>query len=99
MVGVQLPLVNNSRCQEVYKNKAPIDHKQICAGGSERKDACIGDSGGPLQIPGIINGTVKFIQQGIVSFGLKLGCGIKGYPGVYARTVYYMDWILDNISE
>ena len=61
-------------------------------------DSCIGDSGGPLQIPGLIDGTIKFVQHGIVSFGLKT-CGVEGYPGVYVRLVYYLDWILDNMRE
>lgn len=42
-------------------------------------------------------GNLGIIQQGIVSYGSKR-CGTGGYPGVYTRVSYFMDWILDNIS-
>ena len=43
------------------------------------RDACFGDSGGPL----LIGRGTTLRQIGIVSFGR--GCGRAGFPGVYAR--------------
>ncbi|XP_032070199.1 granzyme A-like [Thamnophis elegans] len=57
-----------------YNSKPLVTMNMVCAGDkSGGKDACTGDSGGPL----ICNG----VQRGIVSFGR--GCGKSQYPGVY----------------
>ncbi|VVO11645.1 S1 family peptidase [Pseudomonas fluorescens] len=50
----------------------------LCAGGEVGKDACIGDSGGPLFVK-IERG--RFLQVGMVSAGH--GCGITADPGFY----------------
>lgn len=74
-----------------------ITGKQLCAGGSNQKDSCPGDSGGPLHAAAYIFDDIRLVQQAIVSFGPRL-CGLEGYPGVYTRVACYMDWILDNME-
>nr|XP_031825640.1 transmembrane protease serine 9-like [Nomia melanderi] len=96
LLQVKLSLVSNKECAEAYKAITEIWYKQICAGGKRGKDSCTGDSGGPLQTQVLYKETTKFVQYGIVSFGLR-GCAIEGVPGAYTNIVYYMDWILDNI--
>jgi secreted trypsin-like serine protease len=39
---------------------------------------------------------IRYIQQGIVSFGERKDCGHGGRPGVYTNVHQYLRWILDN---
>lgn len=96
LLQVQLSLINTEECAEMYKRITKIWYKQICAGGKDGKDSCGGDSGGPLQAPGVYKQNLKYIQYGIVSFGPQ-SCGTSGKPGVYTNIVYYVDWILNTI--
>ncbi|KAJ8953051.1 hypothetical protein NQ314_007426 [Rhamnusium bicolor] len=97
LMKVSIPVLQISDCQKNYKRFASITTNQICAGGYKGKDSCGGDSGGPLQYVGLIDGTSRFIQYGIVSYGPK-HCGINGQPGIYTRISKYMEWILDNLK-
>lgn len=97
---MELPVVKLDDCQKVYKSQQNVvlTNKQLCAGGKDQKDSCGGDSGGPLQAAAFINGDTRYVQQGVVSFGPKF-CGLDGFPGVYTKVAYYMDWILDNLNQ
>ncbi|XP_076392709.1 uncharacterized protein LOC100882895 [Megachile rotundata] len=98
LLQVQLPVVDINTCAKKYEKRVQVWYKQMCAGGNEGKDSCNGDSGGPLQALAVYNGNVTYVQYGIVSFGQQ-NCGTAGFPGVYTKVVYYMDWILDTIRE
>lgn len=47
-----------------------------------------GDSGGPL--------VVRNVLLGIVSWGWG-GCAHPGFPGVFARVPFYVNWIHENM--
>lgn len=83
----------------MYEKKASlkIANGQICAGGSDGKDSCRGDSGGPLMLIERQYMKENYVAVGIVSFGL--GCGIRGIPAVYTRVSSYVQWIVDNIES
>ncbi|GJQ74674.1 hypothetical protein Trydic_g21526 [Trypoxylus dichotomus] len=68
---VDVPIVSDAQCRVAYGSYLLTG--MICA-GTYGRDACLGDSGGPL----ICNGT----QVGIVSWGT--GCALEDFPGVYA---------------
>ena len=67
-------------CEDIYPEEE-ITSDMMCA-GQRKKDACFGDSGGPLIVRG--RNPDDDVQVGIVSW--SYGCAYKNYPGVYART-------------
>ncbi|KPA18406.1 coagulation factor VII [Candidatus Magnetomorum sp. HK-1] len=88
---VNVPIISNDVCLNAFE-KDPSDvvitSNQICAGEPDGgKDACRGDSGGPLIIRDIDN----WVLAGIVSWGR--GCARPGYYGIYTRVSMYIDFI------
>lgn len=73
----------------------PLTDNMLCAGtDSGVRDACNGDSGGPLFV---VEGD-KVTQVGVVSWGdgpldSDVACGHANAFGVYARVSRYRDWI------
>ena len=59
------------------------------------RDSCVGDSGGPIFKKGPDG---KFVQVGIVSFGVGK-CGQAAVPGVYTRLSLYSDWLKDTVAK
>uniref|UniRef100_A0AAG5CU23 Peptidase S1 domain-containing protein n=1 Tax=Anopheles atroparvus TaxID=41427 RepID=A0AAG5CU23_ANOAO len=59
------------------------------------KDACLGDSGGPLQIDlSDVTRTIPYLT-GVVSFGT--GCW-DGSMGVYTKVSSYLEWIRERVN-
>ncbi|KAJ8960286.1 hypothetical protein NQ318_004011 [Aromia moschata] len=96
---VALPVQNLSTCIDAYRplKQVKLSNKQLCVGGTERKDSCGGDSGGPLQVPVHFDGEDRYVQHGIVSIGHAY-CGTVGYPGIFTRVASHVKWILDTTS-
>ena len=70
-----------------------IDADMIMAGYEDGGyDSCQGDSGGPMVVLAADGET--YLQCGIVSWGS--GCADPGYPGVYTKVSYFIDWICEN---
>ncbi|XP_046655025.1 trypsin alpha-3-like [Daphnia pulicaria] len=90
---VTVQIIANSKCKSSYGSDARggiVDH-MLCT-AYPGKDACSGDSGGPLLVqssPGS-----PWIQAGIVSGGI--GCVQAKYPGVYTRVTSFTNWIGKN---
>ncbi|XP_041975443.1 proclotting enzyme-like [Aricia agestis] len=88
---VTIPIWSNQECRAKYGSAAPggiVDH-MLCAGKASM-DSCSGDSGGPL----MVNEGGRWIQVGVVSWGI--GCGKGQYPGVYTRVTSFLPWIQKN---
>jgi secreted trypsin-like serine protease len=79
----------------------PLTDNMICAGtASGQRDACNGDSGGPLFMVGA-NGPE---QVGVVSWGegpfdAEAACGHANAYGVYTRLSNYKDWIAAKMAS
>ncbi|XP_058119562.1 uncharacterized protein LOC131284791 [Anopheles ziemanni] len=71
-----------------------LTNDQFCT-KTPHKDACLGDSGGPLQIDlSDVTRTVPYLT-GVVSFGT--GCW-DGSMGVYTKVSSYLDWIRQRVN-
>jgi hypothetical protein len=93
-VNVSVTDFETCNSQEMYRGFID-DPTMICASVTEGgKDACFGDSGGPLLQD---MGDGNWTQVGIVSFGV--GCARSNRPGVYSRVSMAYDWIQDMICE
>lgn len=77
-------------CEEAY-GKTFWKPGMLCAAPKEKASgSCSGDNGGPLAF----NATRSVI--GIVSWG---ECVSKVKPSIYTRLSYYVDWIVETISQ
>ncbi|XP_052014699.1 mannan-binding lectin serine protease 1 isoform X2 [Apodemus sylvaticus] len=91
LMEIEIPIVNDDTCQEAY---TPLGKKvtkdMICAGEREGgKDACAGDSGGPMVTKD--SEITPWYLVGVVSWGED--CGKKNRYGVYSYIYPNKDWI------
>ncbi|XP_062552457.1 serine protease persephone-like isoform X2 [Armigeres subalbatus] len=95
LLKADLSLLDEADCSQqfsAYRKVAEgIKSSQFCA-ASPNKDACYGDSGGPILIDLVDPSEKKKIPfvAGIVSIGT--GCH-DGSMGLYTRVASYIDWI------
>ncbi|XP_078804258.1 trypsin isoform X2 [Oryzias latipes] len=81
---VHVPVVSTAKCNSSDSFDGNITANMICAGHQAGgKDACKGDSGGPLMCRGRV--------YGLVSWGN--GCGDAKFPGVYTAVSRFRRWI------
>lgn len=97
LMEIEINVFPNDQCnRENAYNGQVDDQKMICAGVyGGGKDACSGDSGGPLLIRG--RDATKDVVAGIISWGR--GCAIEDFPGVYTRVYHYTNWITDEVCK
>lgn len=91
---VDLPVVADSYCNNIYLTTPPLIASQLCAGYYEGKDVCNGDSGGPIVAE--IDGA--WVHVGLVSYGTKCADSY-GWYGVYTRTSEYVDFIQQYVPD
>lgn len=94
---VDVPVYSHYACKTAYAriSTAIVKDVHICAGYRQGgRDACGGDSGGPLFVDDESTLLPRLI--GVVSFGE--GCAKREFPGVYARVSTRVDWIGRQIA-
>jgi len=89
---LELNELDSSDCYNAFWVRTT--ESQICA-GHPIGDTCMGDSGGPLVHQASIDGQLRYVQLGIVSFG-STECRS---PGVYTRVTSYIEWILKVVNN
>ncbi|XP_055238082.2 mannan-binding lectin serine protease 1 isoform X7 [Gorilla gorilla gorilla] len=91
LMEIEIPIVDHSTCQKAYAPlKKKVTRDMICAGEKEGgKDACAGDSGGPMVTLNRERG--QWYLVGTVSWGED--CGKKDRYGVYSYIHHNKDWI------
>lgn len=94
---VDVPVINNEECEKWHRTRGinlKIFPEMMCAGYEDgQKDACVGDSGGPMVI--FLNG--RWALAGITSAGF--GCAQSRQPGIYHRVSHTVNWLLANIND
>lgn len=66
LVFAKVPFVENSDCARRYRPNFNIHKTHLCAGGISKTDNCKGDSGGPIQAFGTVNGKPRMVLFGVV---------------------------------
>ncbi|CAG7728701.1 unnamed protein product [Allacma fusca] len=88
---LEVPIIDAQKCQELMPTT--LTQRMMCAGfETGGKDACMGDSGGPLSLKD--PKTKQWTQIGVVSWGE--GCARKGRPGIYSRLTELVQWVYKN---
>ncbi|CAH2100553.1 unnamed protein product [Euphydryas editha] len=100
MKKVQLPVISNDNCQSALRKTRLSKHftlnpRFMCAGGEAGKDACQGDGGSPL-VCRIEPNTDRYMQSGIVAWGIDCGTEV---PGVYTNISVFRQWVDENVKR
>jgi len=90
---VDVKYVNNDECRRDHRGE--ITEEMMCA-EAPGKDACYGDSGGPLLLTSSDDYRDDAVV-GVVSWGR--GCADAEFPGVYTRISFFYDWITLSMCE
>ncbi|NXA54662.1 PROC protein, partial [Nothocercus julius] len=89
---IEIPMVPRNECAQAMRHA--ISDNMLCAGTlGDKKDACSGDSGGPM----ITKFKDTWFLVGLVSWGE--GCGSPEKFGVYTKVSQYLEWIQHHIDK
>lgn len=98
LLEILIPVISNEICNDAFNAyefagyNDEITNRMFCAGYKEGgKDACVGDSGGPL----IIWNNNEWELAGVVSWGE--GCAEPDLYGVYSRVPELLDFINEYV--
>ncbi|XP_054154044.1 trypsin-1-like, partial [Oppia nitens] len=109
LMDAELHIVDDWYCRHVFGKKYVDNNNDnrgtdriVCASApvaslemDEKRDACKGDSGGPL-IQYDLN-SEQYYLTGVVSFGKR--CATYGTPSVYTNVSYFAKWITSVVDN
>uniref|UniRef100_A0A8C9AGT8 Serine protease 22 n=1 Tax=Prolemur simus TaxID=1328070 RepID=A0A8C9AGT8_PROSS len=88
---LKVPIIDWETCSRLYwrgAGQGAITEDMLCAGYLEgQRDACLGDSGGPLMCR--VDGA--WLLAGVISWGE--GCAERNRPGVYTSVSAHRAWV------
>uniref|UniRef100_A0A8D1CAK6 Peptidase S1 domain-containing protein n=1 Tax=Sus scrofa TaxID=9823 RepID=A0A8D1CAK6_PIG len=88
---LKVPIIDSGICSRLYwqgTGEGAVTEDMLCAGYLEgQRDACLGDSGGPLMCQ--VEGT--WLLAGVISWGE--GCAERNRPGVYISLAAHRSWV------
>jgi len=90
---VTLNIKGLDECANLYGKTEDIGPHNLCTLNQDKKDACSGDSGGPL----MLEKDSKLIQVGITSWGK--GCADPNYPGVWTNVMHELKWLRETMKK
>jgi len=89
---LEVPVIALERCQSFMQYE--LTPRMLCAGYEKgEKDACTGDSGGPLSLK---KDNDQWEQIGVVSWGE--GCARAKRPGLYSRMTDLKSWVMEHAA-
>ncbi|KAG8222567.1 hypothetical protein J437_LFUL011693, partial [Ladona fulva] len=94
---VELPLISTSECRKrtLFLPLYHLTDAMFCAGYDRGgRDACLGDSGGPLMCQ---EPDGHWSLYGITSNGY--GCARANRPGVYTKVSHYIPWMEETMTK
>jgi len=95
LLEVDLNYIENDECAKIYDSIGLSVTKTMLCTFTKFKDACGGDSGGPLIKRG--GNAENDVVVGITSWGIL--CADPEFPGVFARISTKYDWIKNHVER
>ncbi|XP_046812171.1 CLIP domain-containing serine protease 14D-like [Lucilia cuprina] len=98
LLKAEVPILDISKCREVYRNSVFNDSTEICGSGVNEIDVCKGDSGGAIFYRQSSGKREKYHMLGIISLGVRR-CGDSRFlPAVFTKLNGFYKWIENNLE-
>lgn len=94
---VKVTILDHEDCEFSYRHHGGFSDEKLCSDNRAGKNACNGDSGGPIQCRMDVGGIKQWVLVATVLGGYK--CGPSLYPAIGSNVSSVMDWINETITK